>query len=286
MFGYVIPDKNNMYIKDFNVFQAYYCGLCKALAKTGGPATRLCTNYDTTFYNALLHSIAGKEVRFERKLCLFNGKKKAVVKCDELTAKVADISVLLVYYNADDDVKDGKKFRAFVKGRLYARKRAAARRLPVIDKLMRDSFARLTVLEKRNSDNIDMVADCFASLMRDITRELVPTDENVDTFTYNMGRLVYLFDAVDDVEKDEQKGRYNPLLVAYGKCGSKAEFLEKNAKELDFLLRSTYNRMVGAYNAMNIVVSEGMLSNTVYLGVNMQMERLLKGEEKCQMTRL
>lgn len=44
--------------------------------------------------------------------------------------------------------------------------------------------------------------------------------------------------------------------------------------------------MVGAYNAMNIVVSEGMLSNTVYLGVNMQMERLLKGEEKCQMTRL
>ena len=109
MFGYVIPDKNNMYIKDFNVFQAYYCGLCKALAKTGGPATRLCTNYDTTFYNALLHSIAGKEVRFERKLCLFNGKKKAVVKCDELTAKVADISVLLVYYNADDDVKDGKK---------------------------------------------------------------------------------------------------------------------------------------------------------------------------------
>ena len=151
---------------------------------------------------------------------------------------------------------------------------------------MRDSFARLAVLEKRNSDNIDMVADCFASLMRDITRELVPTDENVDTFTYNMGRLVYLFDAVDDVEKDEQKGRYNPLLAAYGKCGSKAEFLEKNAKELDFLLRSTYNRMVGAYNAMNIVVSEGMLSNTVYLGVNMQMERLLKGEEKCQMTRL
>ena len=72
------------------------------------------------------------------------------------------------------------------------------------------------------------------------------------------------------------------MLAAYGKCGSKAEFLEKNAKELDFLLRSTYNRMVGAYNAMNIVVSEGMLSNTVYLGVNMQMERLLKGEEKCQ----
>ena len=37
---------------------------------------------------------------------------------------------------------------------------------------------------------------------------------------------------------------------------------------------------------MHIVVSEGMLSNTVYLGLNMQMERLLKGDDKCQVTRL
>lgn len=44
--------------------------------------------------------------------------------------------------------------------------------------------------------------------------------------------------------------------------------------------------MVGCYNAMNIVKYEGVLSNTVYLGIKMQMERLLKGEEKCQLTRL
>lgn len=37
---------------------------------------------------------------------------------------------------------------------------------------------------------------------------------------------------------------------------------------------------------MNIVVSEGVLSNTVYLGLAMQMERLLKGDDKCQLTRL
>lgn len=65
-----------MYVKDFNVFQAYYCGLCKQLARTGGPLTRLCTNYDTTFYNALLHSLTDTEVKFERRVCLFNGKKR------------------------------------------------------------------------------------------------------------------------------------------------------------------------------------------------------------------
>lgn len=286
MFGYVIPDKNNMYIKDFNVFQAYYCGLCKALSRSGSQLSRLCTNYDTTFYNALLHSLTDTEVKIERKLCLINGKKKPVIVTDDLTRKVADLSVLLVYYNALDDVRDGKKSRAAVVGVLAARKRAAARRLKEADALMKESFRKLDILEKRNSAQLDLVADCFASLMRDVTRTLIPTDEHIDTFMYNLGRLVYFFDAADDVEKDAKKGRYNPLIAAYGKCDTKAEFLEKNAQELDFLLRSTYNKLVGAYNHMHIVVSEGMLSNTVYLGLNMQMERLLKGDDKCQVTRL
>lgn len=286
MFGYVIPDKNNMYIKDFNVFQAYYCGLCKALSRSGSQLSRLCTNYDTTFYNALLHSLTDTEVKIERKLCLINGKKKPVIVTDDLTRKVADLSVLLVYYNALDDVHDGKKSRAAVVGVLAARKRAAARRLKEADALMKESFRKLDILEKRNSAQLDLVADCFASLMRDVTRTLIPTDEHIDTFMYNLGRLVYFFDAADDVEKDAKKGRYNPLIAAYGKCDTKAEFLEKNVQELDFLLRSTYNKLVGAYNHMHIVVSEGMLSNTVYLGLNMQMERLLKGDDKCQVTRL
>lgn len=286
MFGYVIPDKNNMYIKDFNVFQAYYCGLCKALSRSGSQLSRLCTNYDTTFYNALLHSLTDTEVKIERKLCLINGKKKPVIVTDDLTRKVADLSVLLVYYNALDDVHDGKRSRAAVVGVLAARKRAAARRLKEADALMKESFRKLDILEKRNSAQLDLVADSFASLMRDVTRTLIPTDEHIDAFMYNLGRLVYFFDAADDVEKDAKKGRYNPLIAAYGKCDTKAEFLEKNAQELDFLLRSTYNKLVGAYNHMHIVVSEGMLSNTVYLGLNMQMERLLKGDDKCQVTRL
>ena len=286
MFGYVIPDKQNMYIKDFNVFQAFYCGLCKTLGETGSQITRLCTNYDVTFYNVLLHSLAKKEVKFQRKLCVYNGKKKVVVTTDELSKKMADIAVLLVYYNAEDDVTDGKKSRIFIKWRLALRKAKAAKRLPEIDKLMKNSFASLNALEKEKCDSIDRVADTFASLMRDITRTLIKTDDTIDTFTYNLGRLVYLLDAVDDVEKDQKKKRYNPLLLNYGECANKADYLAKNADELSFLLNSTYNKMVASYNDMDIELYEGVLSNTVYLGIKMQMERLLKGEDKCRLTRL
>lgn len=286
MFGYVIPDKNNMYIKDYNVFQAYYCGLCKTLGKTGSQITRLCTNYDTTFYNVLIHSIAKQEVSFAKKMCVYNGKKKVVILPDELTKKIADLSVLLVYYNAEDDVTDGKKSRIFIKWRLYARKRRAEKRMPKINQLMKDSFAKLNTLEREKCESIDKVADCFASLMRDITRELVNTNDDIDTFTYNLGRMVYLLDAVDDVEKDSKKNRYNPILLNFGKCAQKSDYLAKNADELAFLLNSTYNKMVGSYNKMDIVLGEGVLSNTIYLGIKKQMERLLKGDEKCQLTRL
>ena len=286
MFGYVIPDKQNMYIKDFNVFQAFYCGLCKTLGKTGSQITRLCTNYDVTFYSVLLHSLADEKVTFERKLCAYNGKKKVVVGIDDLSRKMADLSVLLVYYNAEDDVTDGKKSRILIKWRLTLRKSKAAKRLPEIDKLMKDSFASLNALEKEKCASIDRVADCFASLMRDITRRLVKTDDTIDTFTYNLGRLVYLLDAVDDVEKDTKKKRYNPLLLNYGECANKADYMVKNADELSFLLNSTYNKMVASYNDMDIKLYEGVLSNTVYLGIKMQIERLLKGEDKCRLTRL
>lgn len=286
MFGYVIPDKQNMYIKDFNVFQAYYCGLCKTLSKTGSQITRLCTNYDVTFYNVLLHALTKQEVKFERKLCAYNGKKKVFVEADEMSKVMADIAVMLVYYNAEDDVTDGKKSRILIKWRLALRKSKAAKRHKDIDNLMKQSFATLNALEKEKCKSIDRVADCFASLMRDITRCLIKTDDIIDTFMYNLGRLVYLLDAVDDVENDSKMGRYNPLLLNYGECAQKAVYLEKWQDEMAFLLNSTYNKIVGAYNEMDITLYEGVLSNTVYLGLKMQIERLLKGEDKCQLTRL
>ncbi|MBO4554570.1 MAG: hypothetical protein J5713_02195 [Clostridia bacterium] len=302
MFGYVIPDKDNMLIKDFNVFQSFYCGLCKALHKSGSEVTRFCTNYDVTFYSVLMHEILKRPVEFERKLCVYNGKKKVVVKPDELSLKMADIAVLLVYYNIKDDVADGKKLRAPLAWRLHLRKRKAAKNMPKIDALMREQFGLLAKLEKEQCNSIDRVADTFASLMRDITRALVEEDaaknvktdkvltedekHDIDDFCYNLGRLVYLMDAVDDVEKDSKKGNYNPIVLNFGKCEGKTEYLEKNAEELSFLLKSTYNKMVGAYNRMDVKMYEGVLSNTIYLGIDMQINRLLRGEQKCQITRL
>ena len=208
------------------------------------------------------------------------------IDLSDLSLKSADVAVLLTYYNVVDDVEDGKKSRLPIKWRLNLRKKAASKRMPEVDELMKREFARLSQLEKDNSDSVDMVADCTAVVMRDMTRLLVETDENIDLFTYNLGRLIYLLDAVDDIEEDSKKGRYNVIVNNFGKCDNKAEYLEQHQEEFGFLLRSTYNRMVESYNKMDVKVGEGVLSNTIYLGLNLQIERLLKGVEKCHTIRL
>ena len=53
MFGYVIPDKPNMFMKDYSLYRAYYCGLCKAIGERCGETMRFLTNYDVTFLSLL-----------------------------------------------------------------------------------------------------------------------------------------------------------------------------------------------------------------------------------------
>lgn len=288
MFGYVIPDKMNMYLKDFILFRAYYCGLCKALGKTGCPHTRFCTNYDTTFLNALVHSLNNVEVETKSQCCILNPiRRKPMVKPDEITLRIADLSVLLVYFNLSDDVIDGKKGRAIPKTMLRHRAKKAAKKEPKIAELIKNSYNDLRELEKNNCKSVDEASEPFANLLADVTAELVPNfDEVAKRFCYNLGKLVYLFDALDDVEKDKKSKSFNPLNSAFGEVGSKAEFIAQNQADIDFLLKMCYNQLVDDYNNMKITVSEGVLSNTVYLGLKMQLEKLLKGEGKCAKTRL
>jgi hypothetical protein len=288
LFGYVVPDKENMYIKDFTLFRAYYCGLCMALAKTGAPHTRLCTNYDTTFLNVLVHSLNNVEITVKPARCVLSPfRKKPILVVDELTKRVADVSVLLVYYKTVDDIEDGKKFRRFAKLALSRRAKKAKRAEPEIDAVMENSFRKLREIERENCAEIDRACEPFADMLAKVTQILAPKiGEEEKRFAYNLGKLVYLFDALDDVEKDAKSQNYNPLAAAYGKCQTKAEFLQKNSQNLQFVLKVCYNQLVEDYNNIKVPVSEGVLSNIVYLGLKMQLEKLLKGEEACVKTRL
>ena len=54
MFGYVVINKPELKIKDFDQYQEYYCGLCQSLKKNHGRLSQFTLNYDLNFVGFLL----------------------------------------------------------------------------------------------------------------------------------------------------------------------------------------------------------------------------------------
>ena len=57
MFGYVRYDIPNLYIKDFMLYKAMYCGLCKGIGASCGQMARVGLTYDVTFLSIILHNM-------------------------------------------------------------------------------------------------------------------------------------------------------------------------------------------------------------------------------------
>ena len=58
MFGYIIPLKNELKVKDFDKFRTYYCSICSEIKNKFGNIPRLGLNYDTTFFSILLDGLS------------------------------------------------------------------------------------------------------------------------------------------------------------------------------------------------------------------------------------
>ena len=57
MFGYVTVYKDELKIKDYNRYRAYYCGVCRSLKNSYGMAGQMTLTYDMTFLAILLSAL-------------------------------------------------------------------------------------------------------------------------------------------------------------------------------------------------------------------------------------
>lgn len=289
MFGYVIPDKPNMLMKDFTEFRAYYCGLCKAIGRDNPAFLRLLTNYDCTFLAVLLHNLAGSSPEIRMQGCVLNPvKKKPVAAKSDLMKKAAALTVLLAYYKAGDDVADGGGLKAScVRNSVALSAKKAARLMPEADAVIANRYKELAELEKSGCKSVDMAAEPFARMTEELVclfaKEITP---QLKEFAYGLGKWIYLADALDDVNKDLKTKNYNPFIAAYGDVKDKSSFLADNKEELSLIMYSVYNSLVRGYDALDVKISEGVMSNIVYLGIREQTRRILEGEQKCNTTRI
>ena len=71
MFGYVQIRKPELKIKDYEVYHAFYCGLCERLRAKYGMAGRITLTYDMTFLIILLSSVYNVKCKHEKDTVLY-----------------------------------------------------------------------------------------------------------------------------------------------------------------------------------------------------------------------
>lgn len=290
MFGYVIPDKPNLFIKDFYAFRAFYCGLCKATGKQSGTLMRFATNYDATILNILAHNLVNKSVEIKKQRCILHPfRRREMIVVDDLTRKVADVNTLLMYYKLTDNIMDGDsvlKCKA-VKNLLWRKFKRARRSHPEAVGIITQNYTALAIHEEEKTTSIDEVAHCFGKMLQDLGEYITGRREHeVGMVFYCLGKWVYLIDALDDYDEDKGQNRYNPWIACFGEFSDKSAFIKAKKSEISSIINGLIKILIENYDQLDMPVQEGVLTNTFYYGLKMQTERIISGEKKCQKTRL
>lgn len=108
MFGYLNVEKERLTQGEYGLWHTFLCGVCLSAKRLLNNSSRLTSNYDINFFNVLFHSYLNIDVEIYNDKCAASPfKKRPLLRPDEITDKLAQANVILMYYNLLDDKRDG-----------------------------------------------------------------------------------------------------------------------------------------------------------------------------------
>ncbi|SHF15226.1 hypothetical protein SAMN02746089_01382 [Caldanaerobius fijiensis DSM 17918] len=288
MFGYIKPYKPEMKIKEYQVFTAYYCGLCKELGRNYGQISRFTLNYEFTFLAILLSALSDEEIVISKEGCIISPiKKRPVLRDNPFLTYAADMSTILTYYKFIDAKRDDKSVFGFTASTLFYKIfKKAKEKFPDKESDIRKHIEELNKLERDRCRSVDVVAEPFARILKDIFLypDLKLSDEelaNIAEMAYHIGRFIYIIDAFDDIQRDIEKDSYNPLLLQFEYSGEPIdEFKERVLDWVEFNLTFTLSVISQCYGRLKLKKNKGIVDNVIYLGLYKEAEMVLKGDKK------
>jgi hypothetical protein len=279
MFGYIQPETPHLFIKDETLYKALYCGLCKGIKKGCGNCARTALTYDMAFMSALLHNIAGVDVKIEKQRCFLHPlKRRPMTVVDDMTVLLGAVNTLLAYYKLKDDKQDGDKKGAFAFLYKGGYKRALKAH-PQAEQIIREQTEEQAKLEKEGCSSIDMACEPTAVMMQKLSDYVLgdKATEHTAGLCYAIGKWVYLADALDDFDKDVKKGRYNVFFNAFG-GKDKKECFKTGEKDILFIFNSLFATMREHLAKIKFNFNHDLTDNIILLGIPAKSRQLFFGE--------
>jgi len=275
MFGYVKINKMDLTFREYEHYRGYYCGLCKYLKDNHGEISRLSLNYDITFLILILTSVYRPKPTVLEEGCIVNPFKKKKKIINEITEYAASMNVLLTYYKLEDNLKDDKGIKDILAYNIYKGKlKLAYEKYPKKAEVIKNQLDILYNLEQEKNINIDLVSNTFGNLMSEIfAYKKDEFEKGLRKIGFNVGKYIYLLDAYEDLDKDYEKGRYNPFIEYI----DKREELKIRAEKL---IGMSLGMLSQGVDSLNLKVNTGIIENIVYSGVYLRYQNIL--EKGCE----
>lgn len=283
MFGYVKTVRGELRIREYEYYRASYCGLCRSMGKCTGQCSRMLLSYDFAYLANVRMALAGVKPAFAKRRCVVHPLRKRVMmeRNDQLDFCAA-ASTILAYEKCRDNVADERGF-ARLKARLSAlllkgAYQRAQKRVPELAEKVHEHLVRLAALEKEKTPSVDTVAAVFGDLLADVTSYgLEGADAAIARrIGFETGRFIYMLDALDDLEKDVKKGRYNPFALAYGHALTDED--KAGIKDALLCCLCDLEKPFDLMDASDDLTRKEILNNILYLGMPHALDRVLMGE--------
>lgn len=290
MFGYIMPEKPELKIKEFDVYKAYYCGICKSMGKRYGQLPRMTLTYDAAFMAMLFCSLAGVQTKLVRERCIVHPLKKSFVNYNEIMDYCSDINIILAYNNIKDKWLDDRSKIALT-GLVTMKKvyKKLMGKYPEKCAIINQRLEELAMLEKAGCASIDAAAEPFAKLMEevmDFDRLEADSRKALRWMGYNLGKWIYIIDAFDDLEEDVKNSSFNPLISHFKYNGQDiCKFKGEIREQVEFILLYCLGEASKAYELLDKKENKGILENILYMGMLSKTDKILcqrscvKGEE-------
>jgi hypothetical protein len=277
MFGYVIPDKMEMKIKEYELYKAYYCGICRSIKKRHGNIPRLSLTYDSTFLAILLSSIDKEKFNFKLSRCAIHPVKKQKIIIDNNSIDyAADMNILLSYFKFKDNRRD-EKSKISLLGLFFFKKAFKNIYSKYNNKcvIISSRLDELTAQENIKAVALDAVAEPFAKLMEELFVKRGVSEKNEKVLRwlgYNLGKWIYTIDAFDDIDKDFKNKSFNPFL------GESVHEVEKTniSESIEPILFHMLSEIAKSYELLDIKRNRGILDNIIYSGMKKKTEQILE----------
>ena len=274
MFGYVTVNKDELKIKEWNRYRAYYCGLCHALKEVAGTKARLSVSYDMTFLTMLLDDLYDCKKEEGECRCIAHPAKKHAYAKGEATVYAAKMNLLLCYDNLLDDWRDERNVAsAMAAATLRKVRMKIAAEYPRQTKAVEQYIEKLHACEEKRETNLDTAAGYTGEMLAELfCWKEDEWQKDLRGLGFYLGKFVYLMDAFEDMEKDKKKGNYNPFLLSRGAT--------KNEELAEHSLNMMAASAAECFERLPLVENVEILRNILYAGIWGKFELVKAKREK------